>query len=240
MALEIIITVVATSIIQSIFGVGVLLFGTPILLAFGYEFIEVIIILLPISLTISLFQIIKDYRMIDTVFYKKIVIYSIPFVVIFLILVTRSKINIGMIIGMFLIFVAIKDYSHRLNNIIESLTKHERIYLITMGIIHGTTNLGGSLLTAIVHNKKYEKNVTRATVAVSYATFAIFQIATLLFSDGISRIKYVETTIYLIVGVIIYLFIGTTIYVEISSYSYKKYFAIFLFSSGVLLCFKSI
>ena len=42
MPLDILLTVIGTSLIQSIFGVGVLLFGTPILLVLGYDFIKTI------------------------------------------------------------------------------------------------------------------------------------------------------------------------------------------------------
>ena len=45
MHLDILIVVVITSFIQSIFGVGVLLFGTPLLLVRGYDFAEAIIVL---------------------------------------------------------------------------------------------------------------------------------------------------------------------------------------------------
>jgi uncharacterized protein len=174
MSLDILLTVAGTSLIQSILGVGVLLFGTPILLALGYDFIGTITVLLPISLTINLFQIVKSYKVIDTVFYKKIITYSIPFVVLLLFIVTTYKVNIELFVGIFLLIIAAKDYFLQLSNVSKFLTKYENFYLIVMGVIHGATNLGGSLLTAIVHNKKYEKDVTRATVAAPYATFAIF------------------------------------------------------------------
>lgn len=240
MPFDILLTIAGTSLIQSIFGVGVLLFGTPILLALGYDFIKTITILLPISLTINLIQIFKDYKKIDIVFYKKIILYTIPFIVIFLFIVTKSNINIGLFIGIFLLFVATKDYSLYLKKFIESLTKHERLYLVFMGIIHGATNLGGSLLTAIIYYKKHEKSVIRATVAASYATFATFQIATLLLSLGLSNIKLFENGLYLIVGVMVFILTETTIYVGINTQRYNKYFSIFLFGSGLLLCFKSI
>ena len=79
-------TIIIISVVQSIFGVGVLLFGTPLLLLYGYEFDNTLSILLPISLTISLFQIIKDFNSIDFIFYRKFLIYSIPFVVLLLFL----------------------------------------------------------------------------------------------------------------------------------------------------------
>ena len=42
------------SVFQSSFGVGVLRFGTPIFLVLGYSYVEVLVSLLPISMTISL------------------------------------------------------------------------------------------------------------------------------------------------------------------------------------------
>ena len=41
---------------QSIFGIGLLLFGTPTFLLLGYNFLEVLNLLLPMSVTISLIQ----------------------------------------------------------------------------------------------------------------------------------------------------------------------------------------
>ena len=59
---DILLTILLTATIQSLFGVGVLLFGTPILLVLGYDFLSVLTILLPISLAINLLQVSKDYR----------------------------------------------------------------------------------------------------------------------------------------------------------------------------------
>jgi len=41
---------------QSIFGIGLLLFGTPTFLLLGYNFLDVLNILLPISISISAIQ----------------------------------------------------------------------------------------------------------------------------------------------------------------------------------------
>jgi uncharacterized membrane protein YfcA len=235
-----VITIVVTSFIQSIFGVGVLLFGTPLLLLQGYDFINAVIVLLPISLSINLIQVAKDYRSVDLDFYKKILIYTIPFVVIFLFVVIRLKINIGMIIGVFLLFVAAKNYSLKVYKVIKFLVRYEKVYFIIMGVIHGLTNLGGSLLTAIVHSKEYEKQITRATVAVSYATFATFQILTLLVSGYSADIRLSGIGTYLIVGMTIFILTENIVYMDINSENYSKYFAVFLLLSGVLLCVKSI
>ena len=160
--------------------------------------------------------------------------------VIFLFVVTRSKINIGMIIGLFLLFVAAKDYSLKVNKGVKILVRYEKAYFIGMGIVHGLTNLGGSLLTAVVHSKEYEKNITRVTVAVSYATFAIFQMLTLLGSGYDISARLSGIGIYLIIGIAIFIFTEKMVYMDIKNDSYAKYFAVFLFVSGILLCVKSI
>ena len=240
MSLDILITVIVTSFIQSIFGVGVLLFGTPLLLLQGHNFIDALIVLLPISLLINMIQIAKDYRSVDIDFYKKVLIYTIPFIVIFLFVVTRFKINIGIIIGTFLLFVAAKDHSLRVNKFIKFLVRYEKVYFIIMGIVHGLTNLGGSLLTAIIHSKEYEKHTTRATVAVSYATFAIFQILTLKASGYDVDIRLSEIGIYLIVSITIFILTEKIVYMDINNENYSKNFAAFLLISGMLLCAKSI
>ena len=53
--LLILITIIFTSIVQSLIGVGILLFGTPILLLFGFHYFEVLNVLLPISIIINFF-----------------------------------------------------------------------------------------------------------------------------------------------------------------------------------------
>jgi uncharacterized membrane protein YfcA len=173
-------------------------------------------------------------------FYKRILIYTIPFVVISLLVVTRFNINIGIIIGIFLLFVAAKDYSLRVNKAVKFLVRYEKAYFVGMGIVHGLTNLGGSMLTAVVHSKEYEKNITRVTVAISYATFAIFQILTLLGSGYNVSARLSGIGIYLIVGIGIFALTEKMVYMDINNDSYTKYFAVFLFISGIVLCVKSI
>lgn len=240
MPLDILFTVVVTSVIQSIFGVGVLLFGTPMLLLFGYDFINALIVLLPISIAINSFQLLKHYQHIDLGFYKNVLIFTIPFVVLFLFFVTRSEVNIGILVGTFLVFVALKSYSATVERTLESMVKYEKIYLAVMGVVHGLTNLGGSLLTAIVHGKNYSKDVTRVTVAVCYATFAVFQILTLMFLTEGFEVSYSDNMAFLQVGVIMFLITEELVYTGIENEKYSKIFAVFLLASGISLIMKSV
>ncbi|WP_437901555.1 TSUP family transporter [Sorangium sp. So ce124] len=239
MARDILIAVVITAAIQSVFGVGVLLFGTPILLLLGYSFTTTLTVLLPISISINLLQIVQHWPQIDWPLFRRILLYTIPFIVACLALVTSVEINVGFIIGPFLVLVALKDFSRRIGAAIESLIRYERTYLVTMGVVHGLTNLGGSLLTALVHAKKYDKDATRVTTAIGYCAFAVFQIATLVATATHARIDYGAHAIYVATGIAVFLLVDRLVYVRIDNARYRRLFAAFLFASGVLLTYRA-
>ena len=240
MFLDILITVTIVSFSQSIFGIGVLLLGTPLLMLQGYNFIQSVIVLLPISLLINLFQIFKDHNTIDLDFYKKILIYTAPFIVIFLIFINKAKINISILIGVILLLVAAKDFSIKANKMVNFLVRNEKSYLILMGIVHGLTNLGGSLLTVIVHAKDYEKRMIRATIATSYATFATFQLVTLLVFGFDFDVKLSMIVLSLTVGLTVFITTEKMIFAHINAEAYRKLFSGFIFLSGLLLILKSV
>lgn len=240
MHLDILGAVVITAFIQSLFGVGVLLFGTPILLVLGYDFITTLITLLPISISINAVQVGKYYRFIDGAFYRKILTLTIPCVVVFLFLVTRWQVDINAVVGLFLIVVAMKNFSGRLKRLIQSLVGYERTYFATMGVIHGLTNLGGSLLTAIVHSKDYAKDIARVTTAVSYGTFAVFQLITLTVSTKPAEMLSGTTTAYALTGVATFFLTERLVYAQLDTERYQAIFAAFLFVSGLLLVGKAL
>lgn len=237
---DILVTVAATSFVQSMFGVGVLLFGTPLLLLQGYDFLQAVYVLLPVSILINLFQIIKDYRGLDRDFCRKIVVYAIPFLVFFLFVVRSVSIDIGLAVGLLLLFVAAKDWFRTARGLVNAMLRYEKPYFAVMGSVHGLTNLGGPLLTAAVLNKGYEKRVTRVTVATAYATFATFQIATLLASGYKADTSLWGLGIYAAVGMTVFLVTETALYAEINSGTYRRLFTGFVFITGVSLCARSI
>lgn len=241
MPVEIMLTVVATSIIQSVFGAGVLLFGTPLLLLFGYEFVDVLMVLLPISIAINLLQIVKDYDYIDFTFYRNILILTLPPIAVFLFMVTHIRINISLLIGTFLLFIAFRDFSAIIARIINRMMAFEKTYFLIMGMVHGLSNLGGSLLTAIVHHKAYEKNIARVTVAASYCTFAIVQLLTLwFFSRENINVSFADTGVYMVVGVLIFMLSDEILYNQIDRGKYQRIFSVFLAISGAVLVLRSL
>jgi len=180
MAFDILITIFFTAIVQSIFGTGVLLFGTPILLILGYNFQYALIILLPTSILINFFQLKNNFNKIDIQFYKRLFLFSIPLIILFLYFTNSNSIRINLFVGIFLVIIALKENILSINRLMKLLIKYEHLYLMIMGIIHGITNLGGALLSGIVFSKDLSKESKRATIAICYLTFAIFQITTLI------------------------------------------------------------
>jgi len=240
MPVDILATLLLTTVIQSIFGVGILLFGTPLLLLLGYEFSYALSVLLPISITINMLQVLKHYSYIDLKLYKNVLLYSIPFIVLFLFIITNIHLNIGLIIGVFLILVALKSVSPRVDLALKAMLRYEKLYLILMGIVHGITNLGGSLLTALVHEQNQPKNITRATIAICYATFALFQLLTLYFIGYDDGMPYADNMLLLQTSVVVFLLTEEFIYKRIDNKKYTQLFAVFLALSGVLLLLKSL
>ena len=236
MNLLVIIIIVLTSIIQSLLGIGVLLFGTPLLLLLGYSFFECLLIVLPVSVSINIVQIIGNYRFIDFKIYKKILFFTVPLIVLSLFLVDKIIINVSILIGIFLIFLALKDYVVIIQRIMNKILSYNKSYYILMGAVHGITNLGGALLTAIVFNTNLNKFQKRATIAVSYMTFAIFQIVTVIFLDQTFN-KY--NLIYVITGVLVYLTVNKLMFNKISDSKYDILFSVFLIGTGILLILKS-
>ena len=160
---------------QSVFGVGLLLLGTPTFLLMGYNFFEVLNILLPYSILISFLQISSSKNK-SFEFSKKIIQFSIPFLIIGLASIEylQNKINFMFFISIVLIIFSIIN----IINLMEEKFKIRNINfaLIVLGVIHGLTNLGGTLLSILASNLNKDKNIIRYKIASGYFIFAIFQL----------------------------------------------------------------
>ena len=106
----------------------------------------------------------------------------------FLYFIAKININVSFIIGFFLIVIALKDYSNIIKKHLNKLLSYNKLFFVLTGIIHGMTNLGGSFLTAKIFNTDTNKLEKRSTVAISYMTFAVFQIITILQKSNLRRV----------------------------------------------------
>ena len=179
--LEIII-IILLSIFQSLFGVGLLVIGTPVFLQLGYDFLTVLNILLPFSIIISFLQY-KTDKSIHSQFKTNFTFITIPFLFISLFILHKyiASLNVLKLIASFMIFFSIINIIFIKNNIkIRIKNMRLKFSLLFLGILHGFTNLGGSLLTLISSNISKNKLEVRGNIAYGYLFFGIMQIIYML------------------------------------------------------------
>ena len=236
--IEIVLIVLFASVVQSVFGVGVLLIGTPLLLSFGYPFFEVLTFLLPTSLIISIIQVFELKKDINLKFTKTFIITSLPFIPIGLFFANRIGANIGIIVGIFLLLTLPK---RGLTSVVFNSTNSLGRYfgLSILGFLHGLTNLGGAILPAFINKACTIKGEKLATTAISYALFVIIQLPYLLFTHNELFTKnYSKIGICVLIGIIGNRVIGKRLYQVIPNEKYNIYMKIFISIIAVYLIIK--
>ena len=227
--------IVVFSMVQSVFGVGLLVFGTPTLLLLGCPFEETIAYLLPSSLLISMMQVFDGRKHIGEL-RTSIYVYCVPFIVVGLALVLSDKLtfDIKLLVGVMLIFFAIARFSRGLQEMLVKLLKrHTKFYLMLMGFVHGISNMGGGLLTIFATAIYDDKERTRANIAYGYLVFATSQILVLLILN--TKAFHLVCLPLAIVAVATYLTVGNFIYLKSSHAVYQILITLFMLAYGVLL-----
>jgi len=175
-----VIIIAVFSVVQSIFGVGLLLFGTPTLLLLEYSYSETLWLLLPCSVTISLIQVVNDYKLIEAK--KRAVYLVIPTLVLGLafVIIYANGINMTRIVGVLLLLIGVIRFSSKLQALLSSMVKkHIQMYYIIIGVVHGVSNMGGGPLSILMSTIYSKKEIIRANVAFIYLILAIFQLVVL-------------------------------------------------------------
>jgi hypothetical protein len=229
----IIIVIVFCSFIQSLFGVGILLFGTPTFLFMGFSFEESLEFTLPASLSISLFQIYTNYELLRD--RKESILITLPTLLtglIFLLTIDQSS-AIQLCIGLILIVVAVmRTFSNIKENINFLIKKYQKVTLAIIGFIHGFTNLGGGLLTFYAASKHSNKKVITSNIAFIYAVFAFTQMVFLFF---FSNFSFALISLLLpIISASIFIFSGKYLIEKINNNNYIKVITLIIFIYGLL------
>ena len=188
-----------------IFGVGLLIFGTPSFLILGYDFANTINILMPISITISILQFLKS-KVKDPKFIQEYNIFCLPFLVFFLIVALKFKniLDFKFLVALLLVFSSILILNKKkFSAFKETFFKLKKLVLIVIGSVHGLSNMGGSFLaiysTLVSQNKK---EISRYYICYGYLIMGILQYFTVL----VLSYKYLEFTklFYVLFALIIY------------------------------------
>ena len=179
---------------QAMFGVGLLLFGTPIFLLIGYDFESTLVLLLPISISISFLQIFYQKNSIRSLVLEYN-IFCLPFLIIFLVIAIKLKdaLDAKLYVSIFLIITSLIILNK--NRIVRSdkfLLKYRKVYLIIIGAIHGFTNMGGgflSIFSTLINGG--DRVLTRKYISYGYFVMGSIQYLTILLigSNNVDFIK---------------------------------------------------
>jgi uncharacterized protein len=198
-------------ILQSIAGVGLLVIGTPMLLIYNISFIEILSILLPISILTSFFNLIflklKKKKLNIKIDQKMNFLFftvCLPFIFLGLYLIKNFNefINFKYLVS-FVIFFSLIIMNQK--KILIKMNNNFRIlFLSFIGLIHGISNTGGSLLSLFL-TSNYNKNQSRYNITYFYFFLALFQffIFLLLFNIEIKYINLLYISAILPIGIII-------------------------------------
>ena len=225
-------------VFQSIIGVGVLVLGTPFLLILKFNMVEIFFIILPISIITSLINLTiinysnKSLEKSTYKEFKKFFIICIPSIFLGLISLKffESYINfkqlVSFVIFFSLILIILKDkIKFRINFFRISI-------LSSVGVIHGLTNSGGTLMSlALSINNK--KNYARLNTTFFYLILATFQyfLTIIIFFD-----KFVfPTDLKIIIVLILGTLIGNLINYFLKSKVYKIIVNLLAFVSAIIL-----
>ena len=234
-----ILIIIILIIFQSIFGVGLLLFGTPTFLYFDYSFSQTLSLLLPLSFTISLIQYLNSKEK-DINFTNKFNIFTLPSLIICQITILNFQeiINLKVFISIMLIALSIISFDPKKFSLLKSKNTYKNIFLIFLGVIHGLTNLGGGFLALYANiNVKKNKNLTRFYISYGYLVMVSVQLIILL---GLYNDEFKYNNLYYIFLVFIFYFPTQLIYKKIKINNFSSIIKIIAILYGFIVLINSL
>jgi uncharacterized protein len=175
--------IIALSVVQSLFGVGLLVFGTPTLLLLDVPFESVLLILLPCSIVVSGLQIATSGGPSLDPFRTRFLIFTTPALLVATVVTLwlGSPDGIRAVVGVMLLVTAATRLigpAHRAFG--RAVRAHPRPLLVGLGAVHGASNLGGGILSVLVGSTFPEKTEARRQIAFCYGIMAGLQLTVVL------------------------------------------------------------
>jgi uncharacterized protein len=227
------------SVVQSIFGMGVLVFGTPTLLLLGYDFITTLGYLLPASFSISLLQVFmtKSHEIRSS---RNLYMLCLPGIGFGLWVTEASPLGSWtnlMVGGILLVSAMVRLFPFSQKALVYMLEKYCLTYHLMMGVVHGLTNLGGAFLAILASVTSKDKEAIRYTIAYYYLFFSIVQMVFLAVVMGHHEILIVNLPVAILSGAI-YLVIGNRIFIRTNNQYYNYALTLFIAGYGVVIVAK--
>jgi uncharacterized protein len=235
--MEVYVLILILSVVQSLFGVGLLLFGTPLLLLLGHEYTDALLYLLPASAALSWSQVKDTYHeKLNGSYRARFFLYCLPALFIGMLVSTRLdlKWEIKLFVTVMLTIAFLLRTSSFLRKELQRFMKSNmKFALVLMGSIHGLSNMGGSILTPLVSSLYQDKKKVLAGISFDYAMMATFQLVVLLMMEkkDLTSSALIGASISLTVRHLI----GKRIFAFTSERQYQMLLNVFILANAVLL-----
>ncbi len=214
--------VLVLAAVQSVFGVGLLVFGTPVLLLMGLPFPVVLGCLLPCSIVVSTAQVATSGGVTLEPIRRTFLRLTAPAVVAgtLVALALGARLDLRLLVGSMLLLTAALRVSDRVRARLSAVvTRRLGSFALALGVLHGLTNLGGGVLTVIVASAYRDKVDVRRHIAFCYGLMAVLQLAVveLATPPGLPLVLYVALpavalTSYWLVGRLLFRMAGESAY----------------------------
>ena len=228
------------AVVQSMFGMGILVFGTPTLLLLGVDFTTVLGLLLPSSITISAIQVLTS-KQIPWVRREKLnmVLCALCLISSLVLLIRMNwKAHIDIWIGLTMLTAAALRYWRALQQRMQVvLARWQSAYIVFMGLVHGLTNMGGALLALYATSAHKDKLLVRTTVARYYLMFGLLQLGTLAVLKPAAL--SVQGLFVAPVAALSYLVAGNLLFKRTSAPVYERSITLFIAVYGLAIIAKA-
>lgn len=169
------------ALVQSVYGVGLLIFGTPFLLLYNVSFDHALGILLPSSFFISVHQVFS-HRKLELGEGSSIfpVLVALPLGLI-LVLEFEQDFRVMPLLGLVMLVAALVRSSRKASQYLSKILIKNRVpFHLLNAFIHGVSNLGGALLPAYSSSVYQDKTQVLKCTSVFYSIYSGAQILVLL------------------------------------------------------------
>ena len=234
MTILVLLSVLLLIMIQSILGAGILIFGVPILTIYGFEYLDIVGLLLPSSTTISTLQLFK-YRSVKTDEFKRLPA-AILGIIIGLVISTQLDVisAIPSIIGsLMLLAVVFRTSALKKLNFEHFFRKNSSLFHFFNAILHGFTNLGGVFLTVYSSSVHKAKVPAVSCTALFYLVYAASQMTVIIIIGQVEIFK--SGLVYVPVTALIYMILGEKSFMIVRQEPFDKLTTLFFLCAGSII-----
>lgn len=225
-------------LVQSVFGMGLLVFGTPTLIILNVPFVDCLLLLLPASLTISLMQMgsIDYFRRLELGRSIPLLVGAVA--VGFMVhILPLGPVRLEGLLGVVLFSYGLARMSARIEAGAAAFVRDRTLSMTAaMGVLHGISNMGGAILAIISSSRYSDKNDLRTFVAANYAILATAQLIVLLLV--LERWPIASVAASSAIAMSAYMLLGRRVYGAIGTRAFRHLFTAFIFMYSIALLWK--